>query len=289
MQVRNIHGGMATYPPGAALAERVMNDFEFVWIIRGNVLWHANGRQYPTPPGTIILSRPGFIEGYRWDPHAPTRHAYFHFDLAGATTKQLPPKSKWPLLKPMPDGDILRPLFAYIVASVSPDNLRGGTLKPAVIKAIETMLAAFVTGPVGSERADTGDVPEPVHRAIQFVAETLARTPAASITLIDMAAAANVTSKHLCRLFREHVELTPMHAVLALRLRHALQLMARTDFKLERIAHECGFATAFHFSRRFRDVYGKPPSAIRADLAAGRFQPPIRLLWGDRLTVEYPT
>ena len=100
-------------------------------------------------------------------------------------------------------------------------------------------------------------LPEPVHRAIQFAAETLGRKPAAAIALEDLAGAGSVTAKHLCRLFREHVEMSPMGAVLALRLRHAVALMSRTDFKLERIARECGFATSFHFSRRFRDAYGK--------------------------------
>jgi AraC-like DNA-binding protein len=227
------------------------------------------------------------MEGYQWDPHGPTRHAYFHFDLLGALPRELPPREKWPQLHAMPEGDVVRPLFNYVLA-----NTQGAGAQrepaPAVTAAVHTMLLAFVTGPLATEGEGISDVPGPVHRSIQFAAQTLSKHPAASITLEQMAEAGNVTSKHLCRLFKEHVEITPMAAVLALRLRHAVALMARTDFKLERIAHECGFATSFHFSRRFRDMYGKPPSEVRADLAAGRYQPPARFHWGNKLTIEYP-
>jgi AraC-like DNA-binding protein len=287
MRLKYIVSGMATHTPGAALAQRTMWDYEFVWMIRGNAQWLVSGEEKPFLPGSVILSQPGLLEGYRWDPEAPTRHAYFHFDVTGPLPKELPPQDKWPQLRAMPEGDVVRPLFNYVLA-----NTQGADVSrepgPAVTAAVETMLTAFVLGPLATEGEGISDVPEPVHRSIQFVAQTLSKRPSASITLEQMAEAGSVTSKHLCRLFKEHVDITPMGAVLALRLRHAVALMARTDFKLERIAHECGFATSFHFSRRFRDMYGKPPSEVRADLAAGRYQPPARFHWGNKLTIEYP-
>jgi len=278
---------MATHTPGAGLAQRTMWDFEFVWVIKGRALWRVNGHEHAALPGAVILSQPGFVEGYRWDPDSPTRHAYIHFDVVGGMPRELPAREKWPQLRQMPEGDIVRPLFNYVLANTAGFDV-GREVGQALGAAMETMVSAFVMGPVGMEGEGISDVPEPVHRAIQFAAETLSKRPAASISLEQLASAGNVTSKHLCRLFREHVEITPMGAVLALRLRHAVALMARTDFKLERIAHECGFATSFHFSRRFRDMYGKPPSAVRADLAAGRYQPPARFHWGSKLTIEYP-
>jgi AraC-like DNA-binding protein len=287
MRLKYVVSGIATHTPGAALALRTMKDYEFVWLIKGNAVWRVGGEERPFLPGCVALSQPGFMEGYRWDPEAPTRHAYFHFDVIGTVPKELPPRENWPQLRQMPEEDVVRPLFNYVLA-----NTQGADVSlepgPAVTAAVETMLLAFVSGPLATEGEGISDVPEPVHRSIQFAAQTLSKRPAASITLEQMAAAGNVTSKHLCRLFKEHVEITPMAAVLALRLRHAVALMARTDFKLERIAHECGFATSFHFSRRFRDMYGKPPSEVRADLAAGRYQPPARFHWGNKLTIEYP-
>jgi AraC-like DNA-binding protein len=287
MRVNYIVSGMATHTPGAGLARRVIADYEFVWLIRGRALWRVNGREHEIAPGMVILSQPGFTESYRWDPESATRHGYFHFDISPPLPPELPARDKWPQVRAMPEGDIVRPLFNYVLAN-SVGGGPGRAPGAAVQAAVETMLTAFVIGPLATAGEGVSEVPEPVHRAIQFAAEKLEKSPAAAIALEEMAEAGSVTAKHLCRLFRDHVDMTPMGAVLALRLRHAVALLARTDFKLERIAHECGFATSFHFSRRFRDMYGKPPSAVRADLAAGRYQPPARFQWGNKLTIEYP-
>jgi AraC-like DNA-binding protein len=43
----------------------------------------------------------------------------------------------------------------------------------------------------------------------------------------------------------------------------AEELLRRTEFSLPEIAAQCGFATAFSFSRAFRREYGVPPALYR--------------------------
>src|SRR5258708_37845736 len=87
--------GLAFYPPGATFGPRTLGDFEFVWIVDGDVVWECDGLAHPAPAGTVLLARPGMRDGFRWDPKRPTRHGYVHFTLAqhGAP---LPPMSASP-------------------------------------------------------------------------------------------------------------------------------------------------------------------------------------------------
>jgi transcriptional regulator GlxA family with amidase domain len=40
----------------------------------------------------------------------------------------------------------------------------------------------------------------------------------------------------------------------------------------------CGFASQFHFSRRFKEAYGRSPRMLRREIAAGAVPPVPKLL-----------
>ena len=48
-------------------------------------------------------------------------------------------------------------------------------------------------------------------------------------------------------------------------------LLRRSNLTVAQVAADCGFVDAFHFSRRFRRVYGEPPRTFRS--AVERAQP----------------
>jgi AraC family transcriptional regulator len=50
-------------------------------------------------------------------------------------------------------------------------------------------------------------------------------------------------------------------------------MLARSNLSIGQVANACGFADPLYFSRRFRAVYGIPPSAYRSDGAAA--EPPF--------------
>ena len=53
-------------------------------------------------------------------------------------------------------------------------------------------------------------------------------------------------------------------ALQRLRCSRAEPMLTRTDLTIHAIAHQCGFANVSHFSHRFTQLYGVPPSAYRA-------------------------
>jgi transcriptional regulator GlxA family with amidase domain len=140
-------------------------------------------------------------------------------------------------------------------------------------RAVETLLGAYVVGPLGQGGEQERGYPEPVARALTYARETLARDPASAITLGDLAAAASVSPEHLCRVFRLALGSGPMETVRLVRLDMAIGLLARSNLNIEQVAYRCGFASAFHFSRRVRAVYGAPPSELRKRMEAGQAPP----------------
>jgi AraC family transcriptional regulator len=72
-----------------------------------------------------------------------------------------------------------------------------------------------------------------------------------------------VSSGYLSRLFRHHYGIGPVAAFELLRLARAATLLLRSNLSVAAVAHDCGFANPYHFSRRFHRVYGHPPGRYR--------------------------
>lgn len=65
-------------------------------------------------------------------------------------------------------------------------------------------------------------------------------------------------------MFRNAYGWGPAHALELVRLARSAVALQRSNASLAEIAHRGGFANAYHFSRRFRLTYGRPPGEYRA-------------------------
>ena len=75
-----------------------------------------------------------------------------------------------------------------------------------------------------------------------------------------LAKIAEVSVRQLERLFRNHLSATMRESYMRIRLEKSEQLLRTTALSVTQVALACGFQSASHFSRSFRDRYGKPPS-----------------------------
>ncbi len=268
---RPLSRGVATYPAGATFGPRVMRDFEFVWVIEGDVEYRRDTTTVPAPPGSVLLCRPGGTDFFRWDPDRRTRHGYFHFRIA-SLPPGWPPREHWPSVRPPVEGDVLRPLFRQLLTWAD----RGDPL--LIQTTMAHMLASFVTGEIAGGDPPLERLPEAVERAWKHIHDRLEEDPSASIGLAELAGAACVSPEHLCRLFRRTIARSPVETVRLARLDRAAVLLARSNYSVAEIAAVCGFSSPFHFSRRFKEAFGRSPRELRKSLAAGATPPTPRLL-----------
>ncbi len=265
------HWGLANYPPGATFGPRRMRDYEFVWIVEGDVEYTVDRQPHAAPAGSIVLCRPGVTDHFRWDPKRRTRHAFFHFHI-DRLPRDWPAAKDWPAVATPVAGDVLVPLFQYVLTWAQQADA------PTLHRTIELMLHTFVTGRRATHALPEDVAPDPVDRAVAHLHRTLETDPSAPITLDDLSEAACVTPEHLCRVFKRSLDLSPMECVRLARLDRSVVLLSRSNFSIGQIADMCGFASQFHFSRRFREAFGDTPTEVRKRIRTGATPPLPKLL-----------
>lgn len=80
---------------------------------------------------------------------------------------------------------------------------------------------------------------------------------------MDLATAAGVSQQQLLKLFRNFIGASPTQYLYGQRLCVAAEKLAHTGLPIKEVAEACGFANEFHFSRKFKEAYGKSPRVWR--------------------------
>jgi AraC-like DNA-binding protein len=265
---------VADYPPGSTFGPRDARTYEFVWLLSGSATWHWDDMRVPLAPGTLLLVRPGMRDSFRWDPRRPTRHAYVHFTLSGSALGG----AMWPVVRdlggrPDPMGALCQYLL-WLGAACPP------AWREQAAETLRLLVLTFLAPPPpsssdsGADGAGAG-LPGPVVAAMAAVRAAWSDGVARPVPLERLAAAAGVSVSTLCRAFQRRFGVGPVAALERLRLARAEPLLWMSNLSLQAIAVQCGFADAYHFSRRFRAVYGLSPSAFRAASPDHAPRPPV--------------
>jgi AraC family transcriptional regulator of adaptative response / DNA-3-methyladenine glycosylase II len=70
-------------------------------------------------------------------------------------------------------------------------------------------------------------------------------------------------ARHLTRLFRRYLDTTPLAAARTARIQRAKRLIDTTDLGMTEIALAAGFGSVRSFNAAFRQLYLRPPSALK--------------------------
>ncbi|WP_430623480.1 GlxA family transcriptional regulator [Lentzea sp. JNUCC 0626] len=113
--------------------------------------------------------------------------------------------------------------------------------------------AQFVLAPVPSGEG------HPLTELFEWVSKRFDQT----ITVEDLARQANMSSRHLARLFRAVTGTTPLQWLHTQRIRRAQELLEMTDDSVDQIAEASGMGTATTLRRHFHRTVGVPPDTYR--------------------------
>jgi AraC family transcriptional regulator len=266
-------GGWASLPAGSTFGPRKLPDYEFLWILEGNCRGKLDGFSFELHPGSVVLARDGMIDYYEWDTQRTTRAMYAHFRIEHGLSA-LPARETWPVVREMPEGDIIRPMLRHLMWLLDQHEPQHRVLAQGVVR---QLLMAYISGAVHTSAETARDLPRPVHRTFRLIQEKIAAGMVEAPTLPEMARAALVSEGHLCRLFRQTVGCGPMQALRLMRLDHASTLLAGSNLQIQEVASAAGFENAFHFSRCFREAFGMCPREYRKKAAKREVTPQSRL------------
>ena len=79
----------------------------------------------------------------------------------------------------------------------------------------------------------------------------------------DLSARLGVGSRHLSRLFKKHLDASPIQIAESLRIQRAKRLIDGSSLTMTEIAFESGFGSVRRFNAAFSNLYGRPPSSLR--------------------------
>lgn len=105
-----------------------------------------------------------------------------------------------------------------------------------------------------------------VARLIERMQETLADPLPVEALMSDI----GLTRRQIERLFRNEFGQSPARFYMKLRLERARLLLQQTKKPIVEIAVACGFSSASHFSKSYRDAYGGAPHELRTQKPAGK-------------------
>lgn len=223
------------------------------WLIiatldgRGRVAGGGEGRG--ATPGVLALFRPHHRHVY--EAVGPWEFAWAHF----APPAHLTPALDWSEVE---TGLAVATLDVEELAAARPALLamaaEGAAGAPIALALLESVLWRGLRAAEGGGRGDVR-----VRRGIRSLLRDL-REPFSSASL---GRAMDLSPSRAAHLFAESIGEPPRRFLERHRLERARALLRATSRPVKLVARDVGFESEFYFSRRYRSLYGQPPSAER--------------------------
>jgi AraC-like DNA-binding protein len=246
---------IADYPRGARMAPRVIDDFEFVWMLRGRARFVTPAEDLTLSPGELLLVPPGVRHSFIWDHLRASRHGYVHFHPTNVRGR-VPAEAR---MRRMTEHDPLAGLCDYLIWL---GHEQSGGWEQQVRQTLRFLVTLFVSGPLPDD--DVRRVlSTPLSDVIEHLRREWSEMPLRRVTVDELASTACVSRSYLNRIFQAEFGISARSGLESLRCSRAETLLTRTNMAIGSVAHQCGFADLYHFSHRFALRYGVAPSAYR--------------------------
>lgn len=267
-----------------------LTDYDLIWYIAGDNRLEYAGQTFAASAPSLAFLQPGKPGRVEWDRNRISRNLYLHFTPSPARCAWIRART-WPVLTPLPEGDLLRPLLQHVAWLRESEPKGWEHLAEVAIEHLLEILAVRQFLTVSSQAAQLSAVCE---QMVRYLSRYWRNGRWLQPALAALAQAAGVTPAHLCRCSKRELGETPMRILLLMRIERAARLMMVQGLTIAAAAERCGFITASHFCRTFAAAYGMPPGRFQERIRAGAAWPAlggqgVSALWrrlSEELAVE---
>lgn len=119
-----------------------------------------------------------------------------------------------------------------------------------------------------------------IKRALSLIESSIDRGEDEFFNVEKLADSLGMTSRHLRRLFQEHLGASPIEIITTQKLHLAKKLILETALPLSEVAHSSGFKSIRRFNEAFKKAYHSPPSEWRQQKNSGKKN--------DQLILSFP-
>jgi AraC-like DNA-binding protein len=177
-----------------------------------------------------------------------------------------------PLFTELPDwyvlkGDTQRPLDKIsVMLTLLSDELKGQELgRERVIEGILDVLFSLIMRELVNHQSEKAQTWSQASRdpSIHLALESMHKDLEHDWTLEELASKAGMSRANFALKFKKSMGETPLSYLTILRVQAARDLLSRTDFTVETIAHKLGYQDPFAFSKAFKRLTSLTPRDFR--------------------------
>lgn len=251
---KHVFFGNVMYGAGGTYGPRIQEHLQLVIIRSGEATVHIDGSKNHLEQGEVALLKKGHKEYFEFTKTARTYHSWchFHWDL---------PENAVRLIEALPFKTTVSSRMERLMDLGLSLQHDPQSLAPSLAHLAAAAFWEFVSSSGSATLSNqNARLPDSIKRVQAYIRQNYY----SDINLDHLSEIAFVTPEHLIRLFRAHLGTTPMRYLRDVRVRQGISFLSHTGINIERIAFNCGFKTAAHFSRCIKQTTGQTPSEIRA-------------------------
>ncbi len=257
--------------------ERRLLDYLLVYVQEGECRFIVDGAVYRLQRGEFCLIQPGSLvdlEGV-----TDTITPYAHFDVFYNEERELSFPTRPGQIDLAAYRSLLQPRLDDTYAIQVPVRLKlrnpekardhliqlierwqeGTTIAKLKVQHLATeIILALLEEHLPHERAANSASP-----ALNWITSYFSLHLSEPLSVQDMAERASLSPSRFSALFKRQYGVSPHQYLLAMRIRHAKELLETTDYAQEVVAEYCGFADIHHFSKAFKKNTGTTPGLWR--------------------------
>lgn len=255
-------------PRGKKFDLRVIEHYEFEFILESRGGMMVNDKEYDLFPNDIVFRRPG-----QTTQGMPPYNCYaIIFDIASEThTPSLIDKSKVitsyvnPILDDIPlifntnFREKYVPLFNFIMKEhINPSLTSDIVFKINILQIINILYYELTNSLEIGSMPMTGHY-KYIRRALEYIKLNWNR----GITLDELSNNSGLSKNHFLKIFTKALNITPNDYITKLRLEKAKQMLAMTTQPINAISINCGYDNIPYFSYIFKRKIGMTPNEFR--------------------------
>ncbi|MEM9483311.1 MAG: AraC family transcriptional regulator [Cyanobacteria bacterium P01_F01_bin.116] len=210
--------------------------------------------------GDISLAPANLVRQYRWDTTIETVHLFLEPDFVTQTIKESVDPDNVELKNCFSKSD---PLVYQIVLAMMRELQVNASKSALYAESAATFLATHLLKYYSAHRqvtpATENRLPSyKMTQAIDYIQAHLTE----DISLTKIANYLGISRCHLCRMFKQSINLSPYQYVLQQRVERAKLMLQERKLDIGEIAIVCGFAHQSHFSHHFKRITGVTPKVF---------------------------
>lgn len=273
-------------PHDWCLEERLIFDFEIVYIMEGEARVCIDGQEYTGTPGDVFFFRPNKIHAMKSVGETSLRQPHVHFDFFYQDDSEQVYVPVWRFTDYGEDirflrSDISGPSFLDIPNKLTlRDQSRFESILFKIIRQYECMspynalllkssmlelIAYFLEEKgVSEQSASTAQLPIENIERLEFARNYICDHVNQNITLDEISVVTGFSRNYFAKLFQDQYGISPMQFHKNLRIERAKQMLIFSEESITDIASSLGYNNIHTFSRAFKQSTHCNPSDFRS-------------------------